>query len=81
LAIGIYDAQTGQNPMAIDAFLKSTALNPGEVDAWFNLGSLYETGHNWPAATMAYKKLLGLQASSVFQRNFARQHLAGMENR
>ena len=42
LAIGIYYAKIGQNSQAIDAFLKSVSLNPGQTDAWFNLGSLYE---------------------------------------
>ena len=71
LAIGIYDAKSGQNPQAIDAFLKSVHLNPGQSDAWFNLGSLYEAEHNWPQARMAYKKLLDLHDLTDFQRDFA----------
>ena len=66
---------------AIDAFLKSASLNPGQSDAWFNLGSLYEARQNWTAARMAYKKLLGLHDLTVFQRDFASKHLATMEGR
>jgi len=81
LAIGIYYAKTGRNQQAIDAFLKSSGLNPGQSDAWFNLGSLYEAGQNWPAARMAYKKLLDLHDITVFQRDFASRHLAAMDDR
>jgi tetratricopeptide (TPR) repeat protein len=81
LAIGIYYAKTGRNPEAIDAFLKSVSLNPGQLDSWFNLGSLYEGRENWPAARMAYKKLLDLHGGSVFQRDFASRHLAAMGDR
>ena len=34
---------------------------------------------NWPAARMAYKKLLDLHDLTVFQRDFASKHLAAME--
>jgi len=81
LAIGIYYAKTGREQPAIDAFLKSVSLNPGQSDAWFNLGSLYEAGQNWPAARMAYKKLLDLHDVTFFQRDFAARHLAEIENR
>jgi len=81
LAIGIYYAKIGQEAQAIDAFLKSVSLNPGQTDGWFNLGSLYEAGHNWPAARMAYKKLLSLHDTTFFQRDFAARHLVAMENR
>jgi hypothetical protein len=79
LAIGIYYAKTAQRPEAIDAFLKSVSLNPGQTDAWFNLGSLYESGQNWPAARMAYKKLLALHDLTVFQREFGSKHLAAIK--
>ncbi len=81
LAIGIYYAKTGREAPAIDAFLKSVSLNPGQLDAWFNLGSLYEAGQNWPAARMAYKKLLDLQDVTFFQRDFASRHLVSIDNR
>ena len=80
LAIGIYYAKIFQSSQAIDAFLKSVSLNPGQVDAWFNLGSLYENGKNWPASRIAYRKLLALPDASAFQKDFASRHLAGMEN-
>ncbi len=79
LAIGIYYVKTGREAQAIDAFLKTVGLNPAQTDAWFNLGSLYEAGHNWPAARMAYKKLLSLHDVTVFQREFALRHLTDME--
>jgi tetratricopeptide (TPR) repeat protein len=78
LAIGIYYARINQEAQAIDAFLKSADLNPGEVDAWFNLGSLYEAEKNWPAARMAYQRLLDLHEGSVFQKDFAIEHLNRM---
>jgi Tfp pilus assembly protein PilF len=81
LAIGIYDAKTGQNLEAINAFLKSVSLNPEQTDAWFNLGSLYEAGHDWSAARMAYKKLLGLHQVTIFQKDFSSQHVDAMEGR
>jgi len=81
LAIGIYHAKNNQSPQAIDAFLKSTQLNPGQIDAWFNLGSIYEASKNWPEARIAYKKLLTLKGISEFQRNFALKHLALMEDK
>ena len=34
--------KSARTTKAIDAFLKSVSLNPGQTDAWFNLGSLYE---------------------------------------
>ena len=72
LAIGIYYAKINREaPHDRRAFLKSTSLNPGEVDAWFNLGSLYEVEKNWPEAAMAYKKMLDLHQGSIFQRDFA----------
>ncbi|MDE2009304.1 MAG: tetratricopeptide repeat protein [Candidatus Omnitrophica bacterium] len=76
LAIGIYYAKYGHVPQAIDAFQKSAALNPKQTDAWFNLGSLYEVQHNRAAAVMAYKKLLGLNNVTVFQRDFASKYVA-----
>jgi tetratricopeptide (TPR) repeat protein len=81
LAIGIYYAKTGRNRQAIDAFLKSVSLNPRQADDWFNLGSLYESGKNWTAARMAYKKLLELPEGTVFQRDYASRHLTALENR
>jgi tetratricopeptide (TPR) repeat protein len=78
LAIGIYYAKTGRSPEAIDAFLKSVGLNPGQTDSWFNLGSLYEAHKNWPAARRAYKKLLGLHDITVFQKDFASRHLVAI---
>ncbi|MBF0570973.1 MAG: tetratricopeptide repeat protein [Candidatus Omnitrophica bacterium] len=81
LTIGIYYAKTNQENQAIEAFLKSASLNPGQVDAWFNLGSLYEGQKNWPAARMAYKKLLALNDLTVFQRDFGYKHLTAIEGR
>jgi len=81
LAIGIYYAKIGQNQQAIDAFLKSVSLNPDQTDSWFNLGSLFEGRQNWPAARMAYKKLLGLHDLTFFQRDFASKHLAAIDNK
>jgi len=78
LAIGIYYAKIGRNSQAIDAFLKSVSLNPNQTDAWFNLGSIYEAGQNWPAARMAYEKLLAFKDVTFFQRDFATSHLAAM---
>jgi len=78
LAIGIYEANSGQEPQAIDAFLKSTSLNPGQTDAWFNLGSLYEALGNQHAARLAFKKVLELHDLTGFQRNYASKHLAEM---
>jgi tetratricopeptide (TPR) repeat protein len=75
LAIGIYYAKQGQNKPAIAAFVKSAGLDPTLPDAWFNLGSLYEAGHQWPEARAAYKKLLGLPVLSFFQQDFASRHL------
>jgi protein O-mannosyl-transferase len=79
LAIGIYYAKTGRDAQAIDAFLKSVSLNPGQADDWFNLGSMYEAGKNWRAARMAYKKLLELHEGSVFQREYASRHLTRID--
>jgi len=79
LAIGIYYAKIGQNAPAIDAFLKSVRLNPRQTDAWFNLGSLYEVGHNFPAARIAYKRVLDLHDITFFQKDFALRHLAAMD--
>ena len=81
LAIGIYYAKINQEAQAIEAFLLSVSLNPNEVDAWFNLGSLYEAEKNWPSARMAYKKLLDLHDASYFQRDFASKHLMIIGNR
>jgi len=81
LAIGIYYAKIGQQSQAIDAFLKTVSLNPGQTDAWFNLGSLYEAGQNWSASRIAYKKLLSLQGLSDFQREFASRHLIAIQGR
>lgn len=81
LAIGIYYAKIGENQQAIDAFLKSVSLNSAQTDAWFNLGSLYEAGQNWPAARMAYKRLLGLPDATGFQREFALRHLTDINRR
>jgi hypothetical protein len=76
LAIGIYYAKHSQDQPAVNAFLKSVRLNPQQADAWFNLGSIYEAEQNWPAAKMAYQKLLGLQNITYFQKDFASQHLS-----
>ncbi len=81
LAIGIYYAKINREQPAIDAFLKSVGLNPGQSDGWFNLGSLFEGRQNWPAARMAYKKLLTLHDVTFFQRDFASRHLKAIENR
>jgi hypothetical protein len=81
LAIGIYYAKIGQNSQAIDAFRKTIGLNPGQTDAWFNLGSIYEAEQNWTAARKAYKKLLDLHGLTYFQRDFALKHLAAIENK
>jgi len=81
LAIGIYEAQAGHGPAATAAFLKTIHLDPGQPDAWFNLGSLDEAGHDWPQARMAYKRLLDLHGGSIFQREFALKHLAAMEGK
>ena len=81
LAIGIYYAKIGQQAKAIDAFYKTISLNPGQTDAWFNLGSLYEAGHQWPEARKAYIKLLGLKDITAFQRDFAARHLTEIRNR
>ncbi len=78
LAIGIYDAKTGQTTQAIDAFIKSVSLNPGQTDAWFNLGSMYEALQNWSAARTAYKRVLGLHDLTGFQKDFASKHLAAI---
>ncbi|MFI5205371.1 MAG: tetratricopeptide repeat protein, partial [Candidatus Paceibacterales bacterium] len=80
LAIGIYYAKINREAQAIEAFLQSANLNPAQADAWFNLGSLYEALKNWPAARMAYKKLLDLHDVTLFQRDFASKHLAGIGN-
>jgi tetratricopeptide (TPR) repeat protein len=81
LAIGIHYAKTGQPSDAIDAFLKSVSLNPGQTDSWFNLGSVYEAQENWPAAKMAYKKLLALNDLTPFQKDFAIRHLTAIKGR
>jgi len=80
LAIGIYYAKSNQTQQAIDAFLKSVSLNPGQSDAWFNLGSLYEAQKNWPAAKAAYERLLELKEITFFQRDFASKHLMALGN-
>jgi Flp pilus assembly protein TadD len=81
LAIGIFDAQTARTGQAIEAFTKTTLLNPSQPDAWFNLGSLYEAQHNWTQARRAYQKLLTLPDASFFQRDFVTKHLANMDNK
>jgi protein O-mannosyl-transferase len=81
LAIGIYYAKIGQQAQSIDAFYKTISLNPGQTDAWFNLGSLYEADHNWPEARKAYKKLLGLKDITEFQKDFVLKHLSEIGNR
>jgi len=81
LAIGIYYAKIGEQAKAIDSFHRTIDLNPGQTDAWFNLGSLYEAGQNWPEARMAYMHLLSLKDISGFQRDFAQQHLAAIGKR
>jgi tetratricopeptide (TPR) repeat protein len=81
LAIGIYYAKIGQQSQAIDAFYKTISLNPGQTDAWFNLGSLYEADHNWPDAKNAYKKLLSLKDITEFQKDYAERHLAEIDKR
>ena len=81
LAIGVYYAQTNQLQLATEAFLKSVSLNPRQTDAWFNLGSIYESKKDWPQARKAYNKLLTLHDLTVFQRDFGTRHLAGMNGR
>lgn len=81
LAIGIYYAKIGQQAKAINAFYKTISLNPVQTDAWFNLGSLYEAGHQWPEARKAYKKLLGLKGITEFQKDFVLKHLPEIGNR
>ena len=79
LAIGIYYAKIGHNAQAIDAFGNSVRLNPKQTDAWFNLGSLFEGSHNWPAAKTAYRRLLDLPDTTAFQRDYASEHLTALE--
>ena len=81
LAIGIYYAKIGRNKEAEEAFQKSVQLNPRQVDAWFNLASLSEADKDWTVARMAYQRLLDLHEGSVFQKDFARQHLKGIKDR
>jgi len=81
LAIGVYYAKTGQPHEAIEAFIKSVRLNPGQTDAWFNLGSLFEAQHHWPESRMAYKRLLALHDVTIFQRDFASRHLEAILNK
>jgi len=81
LAIGIFYAKSGDNQKAINAFLKSVSINPAQTDAWFNLGSIYESEHNWPGARIAYRKLLELHDLTFFQRDFAAKHLAAIGGR
>ncbi len=78
LAIGIYYAQFEQPQKAIEAFHKSAGLNPGQADAWFNLGSLYEALRDWPSARAAYKQLLILPTADPFQKAYALKHLTDM---
>ncbi len=59
LAIGIYYAKIGQQAQAIDAFYKTISLNPIQPDAWFNLGSLYEAGHQLAAGQESVQKIIG----------------------
>ena len=65
-AIGIYDAKSGRNPQAINAFLESEMLDPAQADAWFNLGSVEEAQHNFTQARMAYQRLLDLHEGECF---------------
>ncbi len=81
MTLGIYYAKIGQNKQAIDAFIKSARLNPDQSDVWFNLGSLYEAGGNWPAARAAYEKLLGMKVINGFQRDFGYRHLTAIQGR
>jgi tetratricopeptide (TPR) repeat protein len=81
LAIGIYYAKIGEQDKAIDAFYKTLKLNPNQTDAWFNLGSLNEAGHNWPEARKAYQKLLSLKDITEFQKDFVVKHLSDIGNR
>ncbi len=80
LAIGIYYAKNREAAQAIEAFNNCVSLNPGQTDAWFNLGSLYEAQKDWPDAIKAYKRLLSLQGLTYFQRNYASKHLQAIEN-
>jgi tetratricopeptide (TPR) repeat protein len=51
----------GQLPLAIQAYLEATRLDPRMVDAHHNLGNLYlETGR-YPLAISHYKKVLQLR--------------------
>jgi len=81
LAMGIYYERANMQEEAINAFLKCISINPGQTDAWFNLGSLYEVREDRPAARAAYKQLLTLPGLTAFQRDFATEHLTALGER
>jgi tetratricopeptide (TPR) repeat protein len=81
MTLGIYYAKIGLITQAIDAFVKSAALNPGLADVWFNLGSLYEAQQNWPAARAAYEKLMALESLSRDQQGSISRHLIAIGKR
>ena len=81
LTIGIYEAQTQVFKPAIEAFLKSVTLNPGQTDAWFNLGSLYEEEKDWVDAKRAFQKVLELHDLTEFQKDFATAQLTKLADR
>ncbi len=73
--IGVYYAKIGRMPEAIDAFDKAIEINPNHAGALLNLGSLQEAKQDWPKAQAAYEQMLKIPTLTVFQENFARQHL------
>jgi len=79
LAIGIYQANTGNNTEAVSAFLKTISLNPHQTDAWFNLASIEETHGQREKAEADYQKLLGLAEITPLQKKLALQHLSALE--
>jgi len=81
LAMGIYYERVNMQQWAVNAFLKCISINPGQTDAWFNMGSIYEARQNWPAARAAYQQLLTLQGLTDFQKDFAAKHLNALGER
>jgi tetratricopeptide (TPR) repeat protein len=78
MTLGIYYAKIGNVALAIDAFVKSVALDPRQADGWINLGTLYEVRQDWPKARAAYEKLMALDSLSTVHKGSIYRHLTGI---
>ena len=58
--LGVVAMKLGRNPEAVGAFSKCVALDPTNVSAWANLGSLHLAGSEWGPGFSALEQALRL---------------------